>query len=313
MSLRVVFMGTPDFSVPVLEKLISSGYEVVGVFTQPDKPKGRGGKVQMTPVKECAVKHDIPVYQPVKMRLDGLEPLKALKPDLCVTAAFGQILSQEVLDVPPMGTVNVHTSLLPRHRGAAPVQWSILQGDEVTGVTTMFSDAGIDTGDMLLQRSVTIGAEETAGELTARLSVLGAELLIETLHRLELGELPRIKQDESRMTYDPKITKEMGRLDFAESTAQCLNRVRAMSPWPCAYAETADGALKVWRAKAAEGTGVPGVVLCADKKNGLVIATGYGAMELCEIQASNAKRMEARAYLLGHPIEAGKPLKEVKA
>lgn len=313
MSLRVVFMGTPDFSVPVLEKLISSGYEVVGVFTQPDKPKGRGGKVQMTPVKECAVKHDIPVYQPIKMRLDGLEPLRALKPDLCVTAAFGQILSQEVLDVPPMGTVNVHTSLLPRHRGAAPVQWSILQGDEVTGVTTMLSDAGIDTGDMLLQRSVTIGTEETAGELTARLSVLGAELLIETLHRLELGELPRIKQDESRMTYDPKITKEMGRLDFAESTAQCLNRVRAMSPWPCAYAETADGVLKVWRAKAAEGTSVPGVVLRADKKNGLVIATGDGAMELCEIQASNAKRMEARAYLLGHPIEAGKPLKEVKA
>lgn len=313
MSLRVVFMGTPDFAVPVLEKLISSGYEVVGVFTQPDKPKGRGGKVQMTPVKECAVKHDIPVYQPIKMRLDGLEPLRALKPDLCVTAAFGQILSQEVLDVPPMGTVNVHTSLLPRHRGAAPVQWSILQGDEVTGVTTMLSDAGIDTGDMLLQRSVTIGTEETAGELTARLSVLGAELLIETLHRLELGELPRIKQDESRMTYDPKITKEMGRLDFAESTAQCLNRVRAMSPWPCAYAETADGVLKVWRAKAAEGTSVPGVVLRADKKNGLVIATGDGAMELCEIQASNAKRMEARAYLLGHPIEAGKPLKEVKA
>lgn len=311
--MRIVFMGTPDFSVPVLEKLVASGYEVVGVFTQPDKPKGRGSKVQMTPVKECAIKHEIPVFQPLKMRLDGLDPLRALKPDLCVTAAFGQILSQEVLDVPPMGTVNVHTSLLPRHRGAAPVQWSILQGDEVTGVTTMLSDAGIDTGDMLLQKTVAIGAEETAGELTARLSVLGAELLIETLTQLEAGDLSPTKQDESRMTYDPKITKEMGLLAFAESTTQCLNRVRAMSPWPCAYAETAGGVLKVWRARAAEGMGVPGTVLCADKKNGLVIATGDGAMELCEIQASNAKRMEAKAYMLGHPIEAGKPLKEVKA
>ncbi|MDD3336743.1 MAG: methionyl-tRNA formyltransferase [Eubacteriales bacterium] len=310
--MRVVFMGTPAFSVPTLEALIAAGHEVAGVFTQPDKPKGRGGKVQMSPVKECAMKYGIPVFQPVKMRLDGLEPLQALQPEICVTAAFGQILSQAVLDVPPMGTVNVHTSLLPRHRGAAPVQWAVLQGDKLSGVTTMFSDAGIDTGDMLLRREVEIGPEETAGELTERLSYIGAELLIETLRHAELGDLVRTKQDEAQMTYDPKITKEMGVLDFHETTEQCLNRVRAMSPWPCAYVELETGAIKVWRARAAQGTGLPGRILTADRKNGLVVATGDGAMELCEIQAPNAKRMDAKVYLLGHEMEAGKPLNEVK-
>ena len=310
--MRIVFMGTPDFSVPVLEALIDNGYDVVGVFTQPDKPKGRGGKVQMTPVKECALRHDIPVFQPVKMRLDGLEPLRQLAPDLCVTAAFGQILSQEVLDVPPMGTVNVHTSLLPRHRGSAPVQWAILQGETVTGVTTMFSDAGIDTGDMLLRKTVDIGPEETAGELTERLSHVGAELLIETLKQLEAGTCPREKQDESRMTYDSKITKEMGLMNFAETTARCLCRVRAMSPWPCAFVQLGDSVLKIWKAKAAEGSGTPGQVLCADRKKGLIIATGDGAMELTEIQAPNSKRMEAKTYLLGHSIPEGGPIEEVR-
>lgn len=311
--MRVVFMGTPDFSVSVLEALAEGGYQVVGVFTQPDKPKGRGGKVQMSPVKACALKRGIPVYQPVKMRLDGLEPLKALEPDLCVTAAFGQILSQAVLDVPPMGTVNVHTSLLPRHRGAAPVQWTVWQGDALSGVTTMFSDAGIDTGDILLQKPVAVQPEETAGELTQRLSHIGAALLMETLSRLEKGDCPRQKQDESQMTYDPKITKEMGLIDFSESTKRCLNRVRAMSPWPCAYAALKEGALKVWRAKAAEGAGTPGLILKADKKDGLVVATGDGALSLLEIQAPNGKRMEAKAYLLGHPLETGKPMNEVEA
>ena len=185
--MKVVFMGTPEFSVPILRALVENGYEVAGVFTQPDKPKGRGGKVQMTPVKEYALSQNIPVFQPLKIRKDGLDDLKSLAPDLCVTAAFGQILSQEVLDVPKIGTVNVHTSLLPRHRGAAPVQWTVWQGETVTGVTTMFTDAGIDTGDILLQRETPIGPEETAGELTERLSHLGGELLIETLRRIEAG------------------------------------------------------------------------------------------------------------------------------
>ena len=312
--MRIVFMGTPDFSVPTLQALIDSPYELVGVFTQPDRPKGRGGKVQMSPVKELAIKHDIPVFQPLKMRLDGLEPLRGLKPDICVTAAFGQILSQDVLDVPPMGTVNVHASLLPRHRGAAPIQWAILSGDEVAGVTTMYSDKGIDTGDMLLKCETPILPEDTAGTLSDKLSQMGADLLIETLRQIEAGTCPREKQDEAQATYDPKIEKEMGLIHFDEGTQQCLNRVRAMSPWPCAYAQLAEGVLKVWRAQAAEGAAnaIPGTVLKADRKQGLIVATADGAMELCEIQAPNAKRMDAKAFLLGHAIEEGKLLSEVR-
>ena len=312
--MRVVFMGTPDFSVPTLQALIDSPYEVVGVFTQPDRPKGRGGKVQMSPVKELAIKHDIPVFQPLKMRLDGLEPLRGLKPDICVTAAFGQILSQDVLDVPAMGTVNVHASLLPRHRGAAPIQWAILTGDEVAGVTTMYSDKGIDTGDMLLKCETPVLPEDTAGTLSDKLAQMGADLLIETLQQIEAGTCPREKQDESLATYDPKIEKEMGLLNFGEGTEKCLNRVRAMSPWPCAYAQLAEGVLKVWRAQAAEGAAnaIPGTVLKADRKQGLIVATADGAMELCEIQAPNAKRMDAKAFLLGHAIEEGKLLSEVR-
>lgn len=312
--MKVVFMGTPDFSVPTLQALIDADYNVAGVFTQPDRPKGRGGKVQMSPVKELALQYGLPVFQPVKMRLDGLEPLRALQPDVCVTAAFGQILSQEVLDVPRLGTVNVHASLLPRHRGAAPVQWAILSGDEVTGVTTMFTDRGIDTGDMLLRVQTPIAPEDTAGTLTERLSHLGAELLIETLRRLEKGECPRERQEETQSSYDPKIEKEMGRLDFAEGTEKCLLRVRAMSPWPCAFTEMGEGVMKVWRARRIENVGnaPAGTVLRANRRDGLVIATSDGAMELCEIQAPNAKRMEARAFLLGHAIAEGVRLSEVK-
>ena len=310
--MKVVFMGTPDFSVPSLQALIDHGYDVVGVFTQPDRPKGRGGKVQMSPVKELALKHNIPVFQPQKIRRDGVEDLRSLAPDVCVTAAFGQILSQEVLDVPVMGTVNVHASLLPKHRGAAPVQWAVLQGNAVTGVTTMLTDKGIDTGDMLLKAEVVIGPEDTAGTLLDRLSHVGADLLIETLQKLEAGNCPREKQNEDEMTYDPMLNKEMGLLHFEETAIQCVNRVRAMSPWPCAYAPIQEGVLKVWRAKVAEGTGTPGQILKANKKDGLVVAVQDGAIELCEIQAPNAKRMDAKAFLLGHPLQEGAMLSEVR-
>lgn len=313
MSLKVVFMGTPDFSVPSLEALIAAGHEVVGVFTQPDKPKGRGGKVQITPVKECALAHQIPVFQPRRIRVDGIDDLRALAPDLCVTAAFGQILSQEVLDVPQIGTVNVHTSLLPKHRGAAPVQWAILQGDRMTGVTTMLTDKGIDTGDMLLTAEVAIEPQDTAGSLLEKLSHIGAGLLIETIEKLEDGSAKRIKQDEAQSTYDPMLSKEMGLLDFNESAVQCVNRVRAMNPWPCAYTPLLEGVLKVWSARVVEAPSKPaGTVLCASKKDGLVIATGDGCIELCEIQAPNGKRMDARVFLLGHPIEPGQLLSEVR-
>lgn len=310
--MRIVFMGTPQFSVPSLRALIESGYEIVGVFTQPDRPKGRGGKVQTSLVKEMALAHHIPVFQPKKIRADGLEDLVNLAPDLCVTAAFGQILSQAVLDVPKIGTVNVHASLLPRHRGAAPVNWAILQDDKVIGVTTMMTDAGIDTGDMLLRREVPITDADTAGSLLETLSETGAELLIETIRRLEAGNCPREKQNEADMTYDPILKKEMGKLDFAQSARALFCRVRAMNPWPCAYVPTAGGSLKVWRAEPVNDVrgAAPGTVLVADARQGLVVAVGDGAIELQEIQAPNGRRMSARAFLAGRTIEAGKLLKE---
>ena len=306
-------MGTPDFAVPSLKALIAAGYDVVGVFTQPDRPKGRGGKVQMSPVKTLALANSIPVYQPLKIRKDGLNDLQSLDPDLCVTAAFGQILSQDVLDVPRLGTVNVHASLLPRHRGSEPIQWAILQGDTVAGITTMLTDRGIDTGDMLLRTETPILPDDTAGTLTVRLAEAGASLLLETLTQLEAGTCPRTAQDETQMTYDPKITKESGELDFTQTARQNLLRIRAMDPWPGAYAKLANDVLKVWRAQAMpDAPAAPaGTILHADQKRGLVVATSDGALELLEIQAPNAKRMEARAFLRGHLMEAGKPLSEV--
>ncbi len=312
--MRIVFMGTPAFAVPPLEALIAAGHEIAGVFTQPDRPKGRGGQVQMSPIKELALSLNIPVFQPLKIRRDGLEPLKALAPDLCVTAAFGQILSEEVLAVPKLGTVNVHASLLPRHRGPAPVNWAVLMGDAETGVTTMLTDKGIDTGDMLLRARTPIAETDTAGSLLTRLSAMGAALLTETVARLEKGDCPREKQDETLMTYEPKLTKELGAIDFRESTRQSLCRIRAMNPWPCAWAPLKSDVLKVWLAAAVENApkAEPGTVLWANSKGGLAVATGDGAIELVEIQAPNAKRMEARAFLRGHSIPAGIPLCEVQ-
>ncbi len=315
MSMRVVFMGTPGFAVPSLRALVEAGYEVAGVFTQPDRPKGRGGKVLQGPVKEYALSQSIPVFQPERIRRDGIQDLKALRPDLCVTAAFGQILSQEVLDIPAQGTVNVHASLLPRHRGAAPVQWAILQGDSQTGITTMLTDKGIDTGDMLLQAVCLIAEEDTAGGLLDKLSHMGAKLLLETLALMRQGNCPREKQDEGIATYDPMLRKEMGLLLFAQGTATCLRRVRAMDPWPCAYAALSEGGLRVWKAAdavaAARPGAAPGSILHADAADGLVIATADGAMELVEIQAPNGKRMDARAFLRGHGLVTGKRLDEV--
>lgn len=312
--MRVVFMGTPEFAAPSLTALCDHGYDVVGVFTQPDRPKGRGGKLAQSPVKELAVARGIPVFQPQRIRRDGVDDLRALAPDVVVTAAFGQILSQEVLDIPPLGTVNVHASLLPRHRGASPVHWAILQGDAETGVTTMLSDAGIDTGDMLLSVRTPILPEDTAATLLERLSGLGAELMLETLRRLQAGDCPRAAQDEARSTYDPMLSKEMGELRLDEPVDALLRRVRAMNPWPCAFLPLSGGALKVWRAAASalppQGA-APGTVLAADAQRGLVLACGDGAMEIAELQAPGSKRMPARAYLLGHPIRTGILIDEV--
>ena len=311
--MRIVFMGTPDFAVASLKALCEGGYDVVGVFTQPDRPKGRGNKVVMTPVKEYAVSRGIPVFQPQHIRRDGLADLQALAPDLCVTAAFGQILSQAVLDVPPLGTINVHASLLPRHRGSAPINWAILQGDKEAGVTTMMTARGIDNGDMLLRATTPIAPGETASELTERLSVMGASLLIDTLQALEAGTLTRIPQDESAMTYDPMLNKDMGVLDWTRPAAEIVNRIHGLNPWPGCTTPYEGQRLKLLRAEVADGAGQPGEILTADPKGGLVIAAGEGAVRVTQMQAPGGKPMNPKDYLRGHPMAVGTVLKEEQA
>ena len=301
--MRVVFMGTPEYGVPSLKALIDAGYDVVGVFTQPDKPSGRGKKMQSSPVKVCAVEHNIPVYQPLKIRVDGVEDLRALQPDVCVTAAFGQILSQEVLDIPKMGTVNVHASLLPEYRGSSPINWCLLNGEKVTCVTTMLTDKGIDTGDILQKAECVIEEEDTTATLTVKLAELGAGLLIDTLKKLENGTCPREKQDESKMSYYPMLKKEMGLLDFKKIAQQLVNQVRAFDPWPCAYLMVDGAPMKVWKAAVEDRTGTPGQILCANAKEGLVIAAGEKALKVVELQAQGGKRMRAQDYLRGHALE----------
>lgn len=304
--MRIVFLGTPEFGVPCLKALVESEHQVVGVFTQPDKPKGRGNKMQQSPVKECALSYGIPVFQPVKIRLDGVEDLRSLKPDLCVTAAFGQILSQEILDIPVIGTVNVHSSLLPKYRGSAPINWAVMEGETVTGVTTMMTDKGLDTGDILLQKEMEILPGETAEELTARMAPVGAELLIETIRRLEAGDCPREKQDEDKMSYFPMLKKEMGEIDWRMSAHQIVCRVRGLTPWPGCYLMLDNGEpLKVWKAEEINGeAAAPGTIIQADPKAGLVIAAGENYVRITELQAQGGKRMNAKDYLRGHPLTA---------
>lgn len=303
-------MGTPDFAVPSLKALIREGYDVAGVFTQPDRPKGRGNKLTPSPVKVAAAEAGIPVFQPERIRKTGTEDLRNLKPDLCVTAAFGQILSQEVLDIPPEGNINVHASLLPKHRGAAPIAHAIMTGDKKAGVTTMMMDAGIDTGDMLLQEETAVGESETCGELTERLSLIGAELLIQTIRAMEAGTLKRIRQNEAEMTYDPMLTKELGRPDWTRSAGEIRGLINGLNPWPCVSVPLDGGRLKLLRAVGAEGSGEPGTVLRADPKGGLVIACGNGAVRILELQAPGGKQMKAEDYLRGHGIPEGCILRE---
>ena len=310
--MRIVFMGTPEFAVPSLEKLISEGHEVAAVFTQPDRPKGRGNKMAAPPVKECAMRHGIPVFQPEKIRRDGIEELKQLAPELCVTAAFGQILSQEILDIPPRGNINVHASLLPKHRGSAPIAYAILQGDPLAGVTTMMMDQGIDTGDMLMKAETAIGDTETCAELTERLSRLGAELLAETIRRMEAGTLARTPQNEAMMTYDPMLNKGMGEADFSRTAAEVKGQINGLNPWPCVSIPFGEGRLKLMRAGLEEGWGKPGQVLAADPKHGLVIACGEGAVRILELQAPGGKKMSAEDYLRGHGIPVGTILESDK-
>ena len=304
-------MGTPEFAVPTLKALIREKYEIAGVFTQPDRPKGRGNKMTPSPVKTAALEAGIPVFQPEKIRRDGVEDLKSLKPDLCVTAAFGQILSREILDIPSMGSINVHASLLPKHRGAAPIAYAIMNGDRQAGVTTMFMDEGIDTGDILLQESTEIRESETCAELTERLSRIGAELLIRTVRQMEAGTLVRIPQSESDMTYDPMLNKQMATADFKKEADRVRGSINGLNPWPCVSVPAGNDRLKLLRATVAEGEGKPGTVIEADPKKGLIIACGSRAVRILEIQAPGGKKMKAEDYLRGHGIEIGTDLNEV--
>lgn len=301
-------MGTPDFAVPSLRALLENGYEVVGVFCQPDRPKGRGHKLAACPVKELAQSAGIPVFQPERIkREEGVAMLKSCAPDLCVTAAFGQLLSQEILDIPPLGTINVHSSLLPKHRGSAPINWSIIKGDAVTGVTTMFTDKGMDTGDILLMRETPIGPAENAGELTDRLAVMGAQLLIETIRALEAGTLARTPQDHAAATYEPKMDKELGRIDWSKSAQELDWLVRGTTPWPGAFTTLGEQTIKVFELDILDGpaSGAPGEIVAADAKRGLVVSCGDHDVALAQIQMPGAKRMNAKDYLRGHTMETG--------
>lgn len=314
--MRVVFMGTPEFAVPSFRALLEHGCEVVGAFTQPDRPAGRGFKLAACPVKMEAERAGVPVFQFQKIRSDeGLAALTQLAPDVCVTAAFGQILSQKVLDIPKIGTVNVHASLLPAYRGAAPVNWCVIEGEQVTGVTTMMTDKGIDTGDILLQRETAILPEETAGELLTRLSVIGADLLIDTLEKIEAGSCPRVPQDAAHASYFPMLKKEMGLIDFSKDAKRIVNLVRGLNPWPGAYAMLPEGQLKIHKARSASYTGgaKPGEIVEASAKTGLVVACGGGAVEILEMQAPNAKPMTAKAYLAGKKLPVGAVLNGVQS
>lgn len=303
-------MGTPDFSVPTLEALISSRHEVVGVVTQPDKPKGRGNAIQMSPVKECALQHEIPVYQPVRAREESfVEQMRVLKPDVMVVIAFGQILSQELLDLPKFGCVNIHASLLPKYRGASPIQWAVINGDEETGITTMQMAAGMDTGDILETAVIKLDKKETGGSLFDRLSLMGGDLILSTLDKLEAGTIQAVPQDDEQATYVKKIPKSMGEIDWTMSAVAIERLVRGLNPWPSAYTHWNGKMLKIWEAEvlpqsADAKKGEPAEVLEADHDT-FTIQTGDGVLKICSLQLEGKKRMDVASFLRGYPVEVG--------
>ena len=301
--MRVVFMGTPDIAAACLKQILADGFEVVGVYTQPDRPKGRGMKMVYSPVKEVALAHEIPVFQPENFREDEtVEQLKALQPDVVAVVAYGRILPQRVLDIAPKGFINIHASVLPQYRGSAPYQWAVLDGLAETGVTAMYLCREMDAGDMIDVAKTPIGPDETAGELLDRLAVLGAELLSKTLAKVEKGEAEGIPQDGSKATYAPMLDKTMCPIDWTKTAQQIHNHVRGLHPWPVATAELAGTKFKIHATAVVEGSGVPGTILGLTK-TGLQVACGEGAIEIRSLQAEGGKRMAAPDYFRGHPLE----------
>ena len=304
--MRIVFMGTPDFAVPCLQRILDDGHEVPAVFTQPDKPVGRHATLTPPPVKRLAQEHKIPVYQPTKMR-DGTvaAQLRELAPDCLVVVAYGRILPQAILDVPPKGCINIHGSLLPKYRGAAPIQWSVINGEAVTGVTSMFMDAGMDTGNIIDTITTPIGENETAGELFDRLAPLGAELLSRTLRSVANGTVQSTPQDNDKATMAPMLEKAMGRLDFTLPTGVLHNHIRGMNPWPGCFCTAGGKMLKIHESRVAEGRGKAGELLSSDP---VTVACGEGALQLITVQPEGKPRMAAADWLRGARLQKGECL-----
>lgn len=305
--MRIVFMGTPDFAVPSLQALIDAGHDVCAVYTQPDKPQGRKQILTAPPVKTLALEHDIPVFQPNTLKNEDEQArLRELAPEVIIVVAYGKLLPKAVLDIPPHGCINVHGSLLPRWRGAAPIQWAVIAGDEMAGVTTMQMAEGLDTGDMLLTYETKVGEKETAGELFDRLAQSGAELLTQTL--VKLDEITPRPQDDAQSCYAHMLDKQMAVIDWSKSAHEIDCLIRGLNPWPIALTTLSGERLKVFAAEKAAGNGEPGTVLEADPKKGLTVACGEGALGLTEIQLVGGKRMKATDFLRGHAIQVGTKL-----
>ena len=302
--MRILFMGTPEFAVASLRRLVEEGHTICGVLTQPDKPRNRGHKVTFSPVKEYALSVGLDVYQPVTLRDEAaLELVKGLAPELTVVAAYGKLLPEAILEVPPLGSINVHSSLLPKYRGAAPINWAILNGETETGVSIMYMAKELDAGDVILQRTTPIGEDEDAQSLTARLAELGAEALSQAVQSLADGTASRMPQDESAMTYASMLSREMSPIDWNRSAREISCQVRGLIPWPCAVTELAGSRFKVYRTAPGKAcTAAPGTILSAGKA-GIEVSCGDGrSLLITELQAEGGKRMAAGAYLLGHPI-----------
>jgi methionyl-tRNA formyltransferase len=303
--MRIVFMGTPEFAVPSLKALIESEDEVVAVVTQPDKPKGRGLEVTSPPTKVLAEKHGIPVFQPQKIKTEEFfNELKKFSPDLICVAAYGKILPKNILELPPYGCINVHASLLPKYRGAAPINWAIIRGEKVTGITTMKMDEGMDTGDMLLKREIPIDDEDTGETLSEKLSHVGALLLIETIRLLKEGKLTPIPQDHSQATYAPMLKKEDGNIEWKKPAEDIRNLIRGTLPWPGAYTTLDGKLLKIYKARVSEGSGKPGEVIKSEFGI-LRVATGKGALDILELQIEGGKRLKTEEFLRGRRIKEG--------
>lgn len=308
--MRVVFMGTPEFSVGTLKAILEAGHEVAGVITQPDKPKGRGKAMMFPPVKEAALSYGLPVSQPEKVRdPQFLETLKAMRPDVIVVVAFGQILPEAILTLPPFGCINVHASLLPKYRGAAPIQWAVIDGEEVTGVTTMRMDAGLDTGDMIMKTEVPLAKDETGESLHDKLAEAGAKLLVRTLDAVQDNTAVYEKQDDSKSCYAKMLNKELGRIDWTKEAAAIERLIRGLNSWPSAYTSFRGKTLKIWSAEVLEGSSEyqPGEI-CQVTKDAICVQTGQDRLLLKEVQMEGKKRMSADAFLRGYPAVAGELL-----